>query len=254
MPSDRENAMARLWHYSKGGERLGPVPEDELKAMAADGRLSPDDMIWRAGMKNWAPARTAKGLFASTTVPPPLPSGSAAPPPLPAPSGPPPVPDVRATGDHLDETDEADETAAVEKSAEGVFYPGWGKRAQELCDLLAARYGPEEYEMQTLTVDEDGRVFQMRTGHSAKWKRVLSQVAGLENAVTVTMKPEGDGLGVTVGGGKWLEKAAVAGFATFVALGALIIPVGIGMWKQKKLLKSVADVIDRHVRQSSGRR
>jgi len=72
------------WHYSKGDERLGPISTDELKAMAADGRLSPEDLIWREGQKDWVPARSAKGLF-PVGGPPPLPKGdAAAPPPLPA--------------------------------------------------------------------------------------------------------------------------------------------------------------------------
>ncbi len=43
--------MPGEWHYSKGGEKLGPVLTEELKVMAADGRLSPDDLIWKPGME-----------------------------------------------------------------------------------------------------------------------------------------------------------------------------------------------------------
>ena len=135
--------------------------------------------------------------------------------------------------------------------AKGRFYPGWASRTEELCDHLRRTFEPEGYEVQVVTVEGGGRIFQMRTGHASKWKKVLSEVTGLANAVTVTMKPEGDGLTVTVGGGKWLEKAAVAGFATFVALGVLLIPAGIGMWKQKKLLTTVSSEIEDYVRGKS---
>jgi len=69
--------MPEQWHYSKGDQRLGPVTTEELKAMAGDGRLSPDDMIWKKGMPEWAPASSAKGLFLVDDGPPPLPPGPA---------------------------------------------------------------------------------------------------------------------------------------------------------------------------------
>jgi len=77
--------MGAEWHYSKAGldEKLGPVGTAELKAMASDGRLSPEDLIWREGQKSWVPARSAKGLFPGGG-PPPLPQAETAPPPLPA--------------------------------------------------------------------------------------------------------------------------------------------------------------------------
>jgi len=76
--------MSAEWHYSKGDQRLGPISTEELRAMAADGRLSPKDLIWREGQKSWVPARSAKGLFPKTDGPPPLPQADTAPPPLPA--------------------------------------------------------------------------------------------------------------------------------------------------------------------------
>jgi len=71
--------MAKQWHYSKGNQKLGPVPDAELRKMAADGRLSPEDMIWSEGMTDWVPARTAKGLFPASDAPPPLPKAAAVP-------------------------------------------------------------------------------------------------------------------------------------------------------------------------------
>ena len=79
--------MAKQWHYSKGGQRLGPVSGDELRAMASDGRLAPTDLIWSEGKTpDWMPASSAKGLFPQQAVPPPLPPSAAraVPPPIPA--------------------------------------------------------------------------------------------------------------------------------------------------------------------------
>jgi TM2 domain-containing membrane protein YozV len=75
--------MATEWFYAHGDARRGPVSEDQLKALAADGRLRADDLVWQAGMAAWAPAATVPGL-----LPPPA---SGAPPPLPYEARPPVV-------------------------------------------------------------------------------------------------------------------------------------------------------------------
>ena len=51
------------WFYSKDETRLGPVTEDELKRLAADGQLKPNDLVWRDGMSDWVEARTQAVLF-----------------------------------------------------------------------------------------------------------------------------------------------------------------------------------------------
>jgi TM2 domain-containing membrane protein YozV len=53
------------WYYAQNNERRGPVSFARLKAMAADGWLNRDDLVWRQGMANWVPARDAEGLFAN---------------------------------------------------------------------------------------------------------------------------------------------------------------------------------------------
>lgn len=55
--------MSQVWHYSRDGERHGPVTAGELKRLAASGELSPDDSVWKDGMEKWMPARSVKGLF-----------------------------------------------------------------------------------------------------------------------------------------------------------------------------------------------
>jgi hypothetical protein len=53
------------WYYVQKNQRLGPVSFAKLKAMAESGWLAPDDLVWRAGMGEWIPARDAEGLFAN---------------------------------------------------------------------------------------------------------------------------------------------------------------------------------------------
>jgi uncharacterized RDD family membrane protein YckC len=47
------------WHYIVGGKQAGPVSGSELRRLAATGRLSPHDLVWKAGLPNWVPAREA---------------------------------------------------------------------------------------------------------------------------------------------------------------------------------------------------
>lgn len=66
--------MAIQWHYISNGQQCGPVTTDDLHELALDGNLHPDDLVWREGMADWAPAGKVKGLFDGvTTKPPPKP-------------------------------------------------------------------------------------------------------------------------------------------------------------------------------------
>ncbi len=51
------------WYYAKGKRRLGPVTSIELKQLADQEFLSPDDLIWREGMDDWLAADNVRGLF-----------------------------------------------------------------------------------------------------------------------------------------------------------------------------------------------
>jgi hypothetical protein len=53
------------WFYSVGDTRQGPVTEDDIKRLVADGRLKPSDLVWRDGMPDWVEARTVPVLFPS---------------------------------------------------------------------------------------------------------------------------------------------------------------------------------------------
>jgi hypothetical protein len=55
------------WYYVRGAERLGPVDVNEMRALAARGELSVDDLVWTDGMAEWVPART-RGEFGFDSV------------------------------------------------------------------------------------------------------------------------------------------------------------------------------------------
>jgi hypothetical protein len=77
------------WFYASSGVQKGPVSDEELRSLAASGRLAPTDLVWRDSMPSWQPASSIPGL---------LPPGLTGPPPLPgerpAPYYPPPNPSV----------------------------------------------------------------------------------------------------------------------------------------------------------------
>jgi hypothetical protein len=68
-------AQARQeWYYAKGGQKVGPVSEADLKALIQSGQLSANDMVWKQGTAGWMPVSK---LFPSPSavarpVPPPL--------------------------------------------------------------------------------------------------------------------------------------------------------------------------------------
>lgn len=68
-PEKPEPQGEREWHYKRDGKTHGPFASDELRAMAGDGRLLHDDLIWRKGMQSWRRAGDAKKLFPSPYPP-----------------------------------------------------------------------------------------------------------------------------------------------------------------------------------------
>lgn len=53
------------WYYAVNGQQQGPVEQDELAALARDGKLKPGDLVWNATMgSQWAKAASVPGLFA----------------------------------------------------------------------------------------------------------------------------------------------------------------------------------------------
>src|SRR3954470_12754931 len=69
------------WYYAIDGRQRGPVDETTLRALAAQGVLRREDLIWTDGMVDWAAAGTMPWLFGA--VPPvgpaPAPAQPAAP-------------------------------------------------------------------------------------------------------------------------------------------------------------------------------
>jgi len=69
----------RVWYFASGGNRVGPVSEDDLHARIASGEIKADTLVWNSGMADWAKAGAIPGLMGPSA--PPMPPGASALPP-----------------------------------------------------------------------------------------------------------------------------------------------------------------------------
>lgn len=56
------------WHYVHGTREGGPVPFAQLRILASQGQLAPDDFIWTDGMPDWVEAREVDGVFQTSAT------------------------------------------------------------------------------------------------------------------------------------------------------------------------------------------
>ncbi len=56
---------AQDWYYAVGSERRGPISLSALQQLASSGSVASGTLVWRSGMKDWAPA-SAVGEIASS--------------------------------------------------------------------------------------------------------------------------------------------------------------------------------------------
>lgn len=56
-----------VWYFVRDGKKQGPVTAQVIKKLAAEGRLTPNDKLWKAGLKEWVAAGSLPGLKFSAT-------------------------------------------------------------------------------------------------------------------------------------------------------------------------------------------
>jgi membrane protease subunit (stomatin/prohibitin family) len=64
-------AAGPVFHVAIGGQAQGPFPVDQVVAGIAQGRITPDTLVWTPGMAAWAPAGQIPQLAGSFGPPPP---------------------------------------------------------------------------------------------------------------------------------------------------------------------------------------
>jgi hypothetical protein len=74
---DRAAAEDAAWFYAHAGARFGPVSEDGMRQLVANGAIHGQTLVWRIGMRDWHPVHQTE--LASLVSG----SGPATPPPLP---------------------------------------------------------------------------------------------------------------------------------------------------------------------------
>lgn len=77
--------MKPEWYYTQGGQQFGPFTAADLKKFGEEGKIKPDDLVWKEGMANWVAAKAVKGIFAA---PAPAPTPAPTVTPMPAGGGP----------------------------------------------------------------------------------------------------------------------------------------------------------------------
>lgn len=50
------------WFYAKDGRQMGPVSAEDLTQLLHSGVISPDSLVWHAGMAEWQSYRLATGM------------------------------------------------------------------------------------------------------------------------------------------------------------------------------------------------
>lgn len=52
-----------VWYYAHGDVEKGPLSTAQMRALAAAGKIRPEDLVWKEGMETWVPAGEAADLF-----------------------------------------------------------------------------------------------------------------------------------------------------------------------------------------------
>lgn len=64
------------WYYAVGQEQKGPVTEEQLQALASEGAITGETLVWREGLADWQPYRVVSGgAAASASAPGAAPAG-----------------------------------------------------------------------------------------------------------------------------------------------------------------------------------
>jgi uncharacterized RDD family membrane protein YckC len=63
------------WHYVENGQQRGPVTEEDLAALAAQGVVTAETLVWREGLDKWLPYNEVKPAAGATAAAPAAPPG-----------------------------------------------------------------------------------------------------------------------------------------------------------------------------------
>lgn len=61
--------MSDGWYLARNGQQYGPYSSEQFRRFAAEGRLTPNDLVASVGGQQWLPACTVPGLVFSAAPP-----------------------------------------------------------------------------------------------------------------------------------------------------------------------------------------
>lgn len=61
----------KVYYAAPGGQQVGPLSYAELDALARDGKLVPEDLVWESGTPDWIPASRVLAFAPAASPPPP---------------------------------------------------------------------------------------------------------------------------------------------------------------------------------------
>jgi hypothetical protein len=72
------NNLPMNWYYAVNGQRVGPVSDQEMARVVAEGTVTAETLVWKAGMAEWRPWHEVAPTANLTPPPPPMPGGEPA--------------------------------------------------------------------------------------------------------------------------------------------------------------------------------
>lgn len=111
---------------------------------------------------------------------------------------------------------------------------------QSLSDWFAG----QGFQTQLLPAASGGATVQARK------ESTLRTLTGMSNALTVSINPEGENIGVEMGNAKWLDKGAAAAVGVLIFWPALVT-AGVGAYQQNQIQNQAWQFIEQYIRANS---
>ena len=51
-----------MWHIARNGKKIGPISNQDFGVYASNGKIKPNDHVWKEGMKGWEEAQSISEL------------------------------------------------------------------------------------------------------------------------------------------------------------------------------------------------
>ncbi len=126
-------------------------------------------------------------------------------------------------------------------------FPGHAQHADDVADFVKGLLEAESLETQ-IVKDGRKRIVQGKASSQRAWMtNLVKNSLGLDKAVSIVIAPSADFLEVTIGAGKWMDKA-IGGAIGAAVFWPLLVTAGWGVYKQQLLFSQVGRNIETFLR------